>query len=136
MKKICEEHRAAEDNLNIPDVRIENFNPEQRLAFDTVVKTLLDHERNDERFKPLRMVVTGRARSGKSYLITSRVEAVRTYYNTNNAVQVLGPTGNSANLISGVTIHSFLKIPIKTKSKEMTPPDGSKGEILQENCKS
>jgi hypothetical protein len=46
IEKICEEHRAAEDNLNIPDVRIENFNPEQRLAFDTVVKTLLDHERN------------------------------------------------------------------------------------------
>ena len=30
IEKICEEHRATEDNLNIPDVRIENFNPEQR----------------------------------------------------------------------------------------------------------
>jgi hypothetical protein len=135
IEKICEEHRAGEDNLNIPDVRIEHFNTEQRLAFDIVVKTLLDHERNDEGFKPLRMVVTGTARSGKSYLITSRVEAIRTYYNTNNAVQVLCPTVNSANLISGVTKHSFLKIPINTNSKEMTPPDGSKGEAKQENYK-
>lgn len=128
MKQICEEHIAAEDNLNIPDVRIEHFNTEQRLAFDIVVNTLLDHERNDEGFKPLRMVVAGTARSCKSYLITSLVEAVRIYYNTNNAVQVLCPTGNSANLISGVTKDSFLKIPINTNSKEMTPPDGSKGE--------
>jgi hypothetical protein len=56
-------------HLNIPDVRIDNFNPEQKLAFDIVVKTVLDHERNDEGFKPLRMVVTGTDGSGKSYLI-------------------------------------------------------------------
>jgi Ni2+-binding GTPase involved in maturation of urease and hydrogenase len=68
---------------------------------------VLDHERNDEGFKPLRMVVTGTDGSGKSYLIKGLVKAVRTYYNTNKVVQVLCPTGNSANLISGVTIHSF-----------------------------
>jgi hypothetical protein len=42
-------------------------------------------------------------------------------------LQVLCTTG--ANLISGVTIHSFLKKPINTKSKEMTSHDGSKSEV-------
>ena len=48
---------------------------------------------------------------------------------------MLCPTGNSANLISGVTLHSFLKVPTNFKSKgEMTPPDGSLGDKLQKNC--
>ncbi|CAG2201800.1 unnamed protein product [Mytilus edulis] len=56
------------------------------------------------------------------------------FFNTNKCVQVLCPTGNSAILIDGVTIHSFLKIPTRYKSKEMKAPDGSTGEILQKNC--
>ena len=54
---------------------------------------------------------------------------------TNRSVQVLCPTGYSANLISGMTIHSFLKIPINARTKEITPPDGASGETLQENLK-
>ena len=55
---------------------------------------------------------------------------------SNNAVQVLCPTGNSANLIAGKTIHSFLKIPTSfAATKDMLPPDGTKGEVIQENCK-
>jgi hypothetical protein len=50
-------------------------------------------------------------------------------------VQVLCPTGNSANLVSGVTLHSFLKIPTTSKAtKEMVAPDGPSGEKLQQNC--
>ena len=44
------------------------------------------------------------------------------------------PTGNSANLISGVTLHSFLKIPTTYKGKDFKVPDGNTGEILQKNC--
>ena len=56
-------------------------------------------------------------------------------FQNNKSVQVLGPTGNSANLLSGQTIHNFLKIPTgKDLTKYMVPPDGVKGEALQKNC--
>jgi hypothetical protein len=47
---------------------------------------------------------------------------------SNRAVQVLCPTGNSANIISGVTLHRFLNIPIHIKGQEMKPPEGTLGE--------
>jgi hypothetical protein len=40
----------------------------------------------------------------------------------------------TANIISGVTLHSFLKIPINKKGQEMKPADGTLGEKLQHNC--
>ena len=76
------------------------------------------------------MVITGTDGSGKSYLIKMYRKDC-----TNRSVQVLCPTGYSANLISGMTIHSFLKIPINARTKEITPPDGASGETLQENLK-
>ena len=90
-------------------------------------------EKNDQ-YKPLRMAVSGTAGSGKSYLIQCITKAIRTLYQSNKAVQVVCPTGNSANLISGVTLHSFLKIPTYDKTKDMTPPQGILGEALQDNC--
>jgi hypothetical protein len=51
----------------------------------------------------------------------------------NKSVKVLCPTGNSANLINGVTLHSFLKVPIHKRNGEMLPIDGAKGISLQNN---
>ena len=81
------------------------------------------------------MVVAGQAGSGKSYLINCLVRAIRSYFNKNKAVQVLAPTGNSANLIWGKTIHNFLKVPCGPRRwKEMSPPVGLTAEKLQSNC--
>lgn len=81
------------------------------------------------------MIVAGTAGSGKSFLIKCLVKSIRELFMSNKAVQVLCPTGNSANLISGVTLHSFLKIPTGPKSsKEMTPPIGSTLSKLQSDC--
>lgn len=55
------------------------------------------------------MIVTGTAGSGKSFLINCPVKAIRLFFQSNKSVQVLCPTGSSANLIYGVTLHSFLK---------------------------
>ena len=61
------------------------------------------------------------------------VKATRQLFQTNKCVQVICPTGNSANLISGVTLHSFLKVPKSYKCREMSPPEGTAGEQLQKN---
>ena len=48
---------------------------------------------------------------------------------------MLGPTGNSANLVNGRTLHSFLAVPCGAKAnKDMTVPEGQKALRLQENC--
>ena len=108
--------------LKIPDVDIQSMNNDQRFAFDIVMKTIQNHMEKNDQCKPLRMAVSGTAGSGKSYLIQCITKAIRTLYQSNKAVQVVCPTGNSANLISGVTLHSFLKIPTYDNTKDMTPP--------------
>ena len=98
------------------------------------MKTLLDYTEDPDNFTPLRLIVTGTAGSGKSYLIKCLVKTIRTLFKTNNSVQVLCPTGNSANLIDGQTLHSFFKLPGFNKHKDMRPPEGAAGDSLQENC--
>ncbi len=124
----------TDDTLSLPDVSIEQLNTDQRFAFNIVMDTLIRYE-SKSAVEPLRLIVAGTAGSGKSFLIKCLVRSIRQLFATNKAVHVLCPTGNSANLISGVTIHSFLKIPTNTNAaKEMVPPDGTKGDILQSNC--
>ena len=76
------------------------------------------------------------AGSGKRFLIKCLVKAVRTPFGSSRAVQVVCPTGSSANIISGVTLQSFLKVPTIENAGEMKPPGGSVGAALQENCHS
>ena len=98
-----------ENELSLLDVNISSLNVEQKIAFNLVMKTLIEFENNSTDFTPLRLIVAGSAGCGKSYLIKCLVKAVKMFYNFNKSVHVLCPTGNSANLISGVTIHSFFK---------------------------
>ena len=126
---IINNESISSHDLDIPDVELSSLNEDQRFAFNLVLDALLPDGHQQD---PLRLVVTGQAGSGKSFLIKCTVKAVRTLTGQNDAVQVLCPTGNSANLISGVTLHSFLHVPIGAKrSKDMTPPDGTSGETLQ-----
>ena len=121
--------------LQIPDVNVKSLNADQKFAFDMVMNSLYNYINNVDHFTPLRMVVSGTAGSGKSFLIKCLVKTIRTLFQSNSSVQVLCPTGNSANLIDGQTAHSFLKLPTNNKSKDMKPPEGSVGEELQANCK-
>ena len=125
------------EELVLPDVDLSLMNEDQKFAFNIVMQTLLDFINGDSAENPfefLRMVVKGMAGSGKSFLIKCLVKAVRTLFGSNKAVQVVCPTGSSANIISGVTLHSFLKVPTYERAGEMKPPDGSVGAALQENC--
>ena len=83
------------------------------------MKTLFEYKNQDPCFRPLRLIIAGTAGCGKTYLIKCLVRTIKITFNSNNYVQVLCPTRNSSNLISGVTIHSFLKIPTFSKSKEI-----------------
>ena len=52
-------------------------------------------------------------------------------------MQVICPTGNSANLLSGTTIHKFLKVPSgRDAGKDMSPPQGTRSGQLQDNLDS
>lgn len=121
-------------NLNIPEVDISNMNSDQRFAFNIVLKTIQNYLNEQDNFISLRMIVSGTAGSGKYYLIKCLVKVIRTIFASKRSVQVLCPTGNSANIISGLTLHSFLKIPTNKKGQEMKPPEGALGEKLQKNC--
>ncbi|XP_021373892.1 ATP-dependent DNA helicase PIF1-like [Mizuhopecten yessoensis] len=135
IEHIKENSNEPNNVLDVPNVVLTNMNEDQRLAFNIVMDTLHRYIDEDNAFKPLRMVVSGTAGSGKSYLIKCLVKGIRNLFKTNRAVQILCPTGSSANLISGVTLHSFLKIPTHHKGKEMKQPDGKIGKLLQENCR-
>ena len=121
--------------LNLLNVDPENLNQEQKFAFSIILDSLAKYIDNDPDFQPLRMVIAGTAGTGKSFLIKCLVKAVRNLFQTNNSVKILCPTGSSANLISGVTIHSFFKIPTSVKSsRDLVPPKGVAAEQLQRNC--
>ena len=110
------------------------MNSDQKFAFDIVLKCIYNYIENPDEFEPLRMIVSGTAGSGKSFLIKCIVKAIRTILSSNKAVQVLCPTGSSANIISGVTLHNFLKIPTTKRGQDMKAHEGSTGESLQKNC--
>ena len=137
IESLNESSELGNQDLVFPEVDLTSMNEDQKFAFNIVMQTLFDfveRENADNLFQPLRMVVMGKAGSGKSFLIKCLVKAIRTLFKSNKSVQVVCPTGNSANLIDGVTLHSFLKIPTYNQGGEMKPPDGSIGATLQENC--
>jgi signal recognition particle subunit SEC65 len=133
LEKLNETSHLDDDGLHLPDVDISQMNDDQMFAFNIVMKTLLNFNEDNAEYEPLRMIVSGTAGSGKSFLIKCLVKSIRSLFHCNKSVGILCPTGNSANLISGVTLHSFLKIPTNKRGKEMTPPHGAIGEALQSN---
>ncbi|XP_053391813.1 uncharacterized protein LOC128554571, partial [Mercenaria mercenaria] len=136
LKTIETSLHSNEDSLKIPDVDLIKMNTDQKFAFNIILTKLLEFSNGTTNFQPLRMIVTGTAGSGKSFLIKCIVKATRLIFNDNSCVQVVCPTGNSAHIIDGVTLHSFFKVPTFNKSKELSPPQGSAGEELQSNCNS
>jgi excinuclease UvrABC ATPase subunit len=71
------------------------------------IHTRFNYLNKQDNFIPLRMIVSGTAGSGKSYLIKCLVKVIRTIFASKRSVQVLCPTGNSANIISGLTLQFF-----------------------------
>ena len=122
----------SSDELDVPDVNLLTMNPQQRFAFTLIMYTLKKAISGDDCF--IRLIISGKAGSGKSYLLNCVVNAVRRLRSSNGAVKVLCPTGNAASLVNGSTIHSTLKIPTNPRALgDMSPPSGVAGVNLQKN---
>lgn len=85
-------------------IDISSFSENQSLAY----KIEFNHFNiGDE--KPIHLLIKGIAGSGKSYVI----DAIRNLLK--EKCQVLAYTGKASYMVNGITLHSFLKLPIGTK---------------------
>lgn len=80
-------------------INTESFNDEQGLAYEIV----MTHSMQE---KPLHLIVNGEAGTGKSYLIYALCTHLK------DKCKVTATTGKAAYAINGITIHSFLRLPV------------------------
>ena len=131
-----EEQETETVDLELPQVSPLSLNENQRAIVSLVLYTLYNFVENPQDYHPLRLVVSGTAGTGKSYVIKCLQRLVRQVFGANNAIQVITPTGNSAYLVQGRTAHSFLGIPTGGRScNELSVPSGPVLEKIQKKCK-
>ncbi len=75
---------------------------------------------------PLRMIISGTAGTGKSYLIQCLKSLLK------DSLRVAAPTGVAAYNISGWTLHSLLNLPVKGEFKSL---EGKRLQTMQEDFK-
>ena len=79
-----------------------SLNEEQMKAYNMIV----EHSKTIKSTQPLLLIILGVGGTGKSYLI----HAIHSFLK--NRCAVTATTGKAAYLINGITIHSFLKLPV------------------------
>ena len=77
-------------------------------AYQIVVEHFTHHKDN-----PLRMIITGTAGTGKSFLIACLKQLL------SNKVKITAPTGVAAFNVQGCTLHSLLQLPTKGEFKDL-----------------
>ena len=130
-----EEQEAEAEDVELPQVSLLSLNENQRAIVSLVLHTLYNFLENREDYHPLRLVVSGTAGTGKTYVIKCLQRLVRQVVGVNDAIQVITPTGKAAYLVQGRTAHSFLGIPTGGRScNELTVPSGPVLERIQKKC--
>ena len=107
IKEDEERETEVELELELPEVFPLSLNHYQRAIVSMVLHTLYGFVENQQDYNPLRLVVSGTAGKGKSYVIKCLQRLVRQVFENNGAIQVIPPTGNAAYLVQGNTSHSF-----------------------------
>ena len=134
--KADEERETESRDLDLPQVCPLSLNENQKAIVGLVLHTLFNFVENTEYYHPLRLVVSGTAGTGKSYVIKCLQRLVRQVFEANDAIQVITPTGNAAYLVQGSTAHSFLGVRTGGRScNELTVPTGPLLEKIQKKCK-
>ena len=91
---------------------INSFSEMQRLAYNIVESHFTN---NSPEQQPLHLIIIGLAGTGKSYLINAIGNLLR------EKCQVSATTGKASYNVSGVTIHSLLKLPVGSRGcKDLT----------------
>ena len=85
-------------------VDVSSFSDNQSIAYNLVRKHVQTENKD-----PLHLLITGIAGSGKSYVIHAMRNLLQ------SKCQVLAYTGKASFNINGITLHSFLKLPIGSK---------------------
>ena len=133
--KADDEQQTERADLDLPQVCPLSLNENQKAIVSLVLLALYNFVENTEYYPPLRLVVSGTAGTGKSYVIKCLQRLVRQVFEANDAIQVITPTGNAAYLAHGSTAHSFLGVPTGGRSgNELTVPTGSLLEKIQKKC--
>ena len=99
-------HTPRQDSLNLPNPELLQGN--QRRVYQAVQRQLTQLN-----LDPLRMIVSGTAGTGKSFLIGCLKRLL------GRKVVVLAPTGVAAFNVNGCTLHSALRLPTKGEIKNL-----------------
>lgn len=93
------------------------LNAEQLQAFKITCSVVFDHHvLHKSNIEPLCMFLTGPGGTGKTYVVNA-VKHVMEYYQLDHCVQSIAPTGTTASLIDGSTIHNGLGIRVCSLDK-------------------
>ena len=97
-------------------VDISNLNNNQKLAYD-IVQQHHQARHADKATAPLRMIISGTAGTGKSYLISAIAHVLK------EECLLTGTTGMAGFNINGCTLHSALQLPVREqRNKELQGP--------------
>ena len=96
----------------------ERLQGKQLVAYNIVC----DHFKMQDRATPLRLIISGTARTGKSYLIRCLKLLLA------GQLCVTAPTGVAAFNVDGYTLHSLLRLPVKRDFKQL---EGNRLQTIQ-----
>ena len=95
-------------------------------ALDTVIKFLT----NNTGYKPMRATVMGSGGTGKSFIINTIIDMVRTLTSSNDTIQIAPTSGAPAFNIQCSTIHNLLGVRVTNPEKGLT--DSTKSRLLEQ----